>query len=532
MAAVATPNLAAAAAGRDIFLRGGNAIDAAVAAMLACCVVEPGMVGLGGYGGSMVAYLANSTSPAARGQTVAIDFDSRAPLAYRPKSFIDGAANYESGSLSITVPAVVAGLGMAANRFGTLPWSTVSEPAIALAEDGFTFSPKLSKRFDDWASKSDPASRQAIFPGGIPPAVGANWVQGDLARLLRQLATDGPRAFYHGDIARIIVEQVRKRGGILTAEDFETYRPTIIEPLSIEYRGHCVLTPPPPSGGLTTLQILKVLEQFDVSALEPWGAEYFHLAAEASKLCWQDRSVYLGDPEWESIPVDRLLSLAAARDKAEQIKRNWKAVRKAAAGDPLGPHDTVNVLAADTAGNIVSVTATHGYLFGSGIAIDGLGLVMNHGMSRFDPDPGSPNAAAPGKRMYHNMSPTIVLGRDGEPLAAVGLPGGPKIVTVTAQLIVSLIDFRSPPTAAVRAGRIHCEADEPIAVSSAVPESVIEELRKIGHSVRRGQDVGGPPAEVGGAANALFLEPGSGAAMAASQAGDGAAVTIDLAATA
>ena len=186
----------------------------------------------------------------------------------------------------------------------------------------------------------------------------------------------------------------------------------------------------------------------------------------------------------------------------------------------------MNVVAADAAGNIVSVTATLGYLFGSAVVIDGLGLIMNHGMSRFDLTPGSPNAPAAGKRMAHNMAPTVVLGRDDRPFAAVGLPGGPKIVTVTAQLVSSLVDFGATPADAVRAGRIHAESDGPIAVSSAVPDSVIEQLRAMGHAVRRGQDVGGPPDEIGGPANVLVIDPRTGAVSAASQAGADAAVTI------
>jgi gamma-glutamyltranspeptidase/glutathione hydrolase len=166
-------------------------------------------------------------------------------------------------------------------------------------------------------------------------------------------------------------------------------------------------------------------------------------------------------------------------------------------------------------------------MFGSAVVIDGMGLVMGHGMSRFDLVEGSPNAPAAGKRMQHNMSPTVLLGPDGRACAAVGLPGGPKIVTVTAQLVVNLVDFKATPSLAVGAGRVHAEADEPLAVSSAVPDAVIEELRAMGHTVRRGQDVGGPPDEIGGQANALVLDPHTGAASAASQAGEDAALTVD-----
>jgi gamma-glutamyltranspeptidase/glutathione hydrolase len=526
-AAIATPHPAAAAAGREILMRGGNAIDAAVAAMLTCCVAEPSMVGLGGYGGSMVAFMASPVA-SAPGGPVAIDFDSLAPLAYQPGVYGNDRRKYDTGYLSITVPAVVAGLDLALTRFGTLPWAAVSGPAIALAEGGLPVTAQLKRQLDDWAQKADPVSRRALFPRGAPPNAGEMWVQQDLAGLLRRLSEDGPTAYYHGDIPRAIVRQVQAHGGILAEADFTAYRPAVVEPLEIDYRGHRVLTPPPPSGGLTSLQILKTLEQFDLSAIPPWKTEYFHLVAEAAKLSWQDRSTYFGDPEFSPIPIGRLLSLEAARDKAGRI-RQARVLPGARGGiiAPSSPH-TVNILTADTVGNVVSMTATLGYLFGSAVVIDGLGLIMNHGMSRFDLNLDSPNAPAAGKRMFHNMAPTIVLGSDGGAFGAVGLPGGPKIVTVTAQLVASLLDFGATPAAAVAAGRIHAEADEPVAVSSAVSNEVMEELRALGHTVRRGQDIGGPPAEIGGIANALVIDPESGKALAASQAGKEAALTVDV----
>src|SRR5947209_4708292 len=361
-AAVATPHPAAAAAGRDLLLRGGNAVDAAVGAVLACCVATPGAVGLGGYGGSLVAYLANER------KAVAIDFDSRAPLAYRPELFGGEWAKYDRGYLSVTVPAVVAGLALALERFGTLPWAAVSEPAVALAEGGVPVTAELKAQLDKWATKADPVSRRALFPDGAVPAAGAVWVQRDLAGLLRRLAAEGPGAFYRGEIPRAIVRQVREHGGILAEEDFERYRPAVVEPLAIEYRGHRVLTPPPPSGGLTSLQILKTLEQFDLSRLEPWGADYFHLVAEAARPAWQDRVQYLGDPDVAPAPVERLLSEETARARAARIRQDGIA-RTTTPLRPSPPH-TVNVLTADAAGNVVSMTATLGYLFGSTVVID------------------------------------------------------------------------------------------------------------------------------------------------------------------
>jgi gamma-glutamyltranspeptidase/glutathione hydrolase len=519
-AAIATPHPAAAAAAREVFLRGGNAIDAAVGAMLGCCVALPGSVGLGGYGGSLVAYLA------AEETTIAIDFDSRAPLAYRPERFAGGARAYSEGSLAITVPAVVAGLALALERAGTMTWAAVSEPAIALAECGVTVSLTLNARLEKWAAAADDRSLRALCPEGRVPAAGTTWVQPDMARLLRRLAQDGPEAFYQGEIPRQIVRQVRDSGGILTEDDFARYRPEVVAPLRIRYRGVEVVTAPPPSGGLLSLQMLRTLEQFDLSGLTPWGAEYLHLVAGSARLAWRDRARFVGDPDATAIPIARLLSDDSARERAAEIRRG--AIGGPGPRLPAGSPHTVNVVAADAAGNVVSLTATQGALFGSKVVIAGLGLVMGHGMSRFDLTPGSPNAPAAGKRMAHNMSPTVLLDPGGRPWAAVGLPGGPKIVTVTAQLVSGLVDFHASPAQAVTAGRVHVEGEEPLAMSSAVSDAVIEELRARGHAVRRGQETGGPPSEVGGEANALVRDPETGSLAAASQAGDDAALVVPL----
>jgi gamma-glutamyltranspeptidase/glutathione hydrolase len=277
---------------------------------------------------------------------------------------------------------------------------------------------------------------------------------------------------------------------------------------------------------LTSLQILKVMEQFELSNLEPWGAEYFHLFAEAAKQSWHDRLAYFGDPNVTSIPIDRLLSEEAAREKAARIDK-CSVVRFPGTTSPSPPH-TANVVVADSEGNVVSVTATQGYLYGSTVVIDGLGLVMGHGMSRFDLAEGSPNAPAAGKRMFHNMAPTVLLAAGNRPWAAIGLPGGPKIVTVTAQLVASLVDFHVAPLVAVSAPRVHVEADEPIAISATVPEPVIERLRATGHTISLGQIVGGLPEEIGGKANAIVIDSAKQDMLAASQAGEAAAITIDM----
>jgi gamma-glutamyltranspeptidase/glutathione hydrolase len=456
------------------------------------------------------------------GRCSAIDFDSRAPLAYRDELFADdwaGKSNY--GYLAVTVPAVIAGLAAALREFGTLSWRDATARALELAHDGFPTDKHARRGLEQWHEKADDVSRRAFFPDGIPQ-VGKPCVQRDLATMLRRLADEGPDAFYRGEIPRRIAKQVHDHGGILTEADFESYKPRVVEPLRINYRGYDLFTPPPPSGGVTMLQILKTLELFDLRALERWGAPYLHLVAEASKISFAERHRVLGDPDFVKMPLDELLSKDSAAARAAKIRRDD--IRTGL--EPLidsNPH-TSNVSVIDRDGNVVSLTATQGFQFGSRVVIEGLGLVMGHGMSRFNFAPDHPNRPQPGKRMHHNMSPTIAL-KDGKPFAAVGLPGGTKIVTVTAQLLINLIDFHCSAAQTVAAPRIHGEAGTDIAVSGSLAPGIVRELEAIGHKVTLGQSIGGPPNEVGGPANAVVADA-KGHLTAASAAAPDAALVM------
>jgi gamma-glutamyltranspeptidase/glutathione hydrolase len=512
-AAVAAGHPLGVDAGVEIFRNGGNAIDAAVASMLALCVVIPGSVGIGGYGGSAAICVAkrNGSRLSALGyqqeqyssrqpisdsrqpQVVAVDFDSRAPLAFRDGVVTADPQSSYYGPRSVTVPAVVAGLDLILRQFGTMSWRQVSHPAIRLAEDGFEFDFEHQRHFDRWAPKFDAAMLESFFPAGAATKIGDRWHQPDLARLLQKLADDGPGAFYEGEIARTIVRYLSDRGGVLTEEDFRAYRPQLGEPAQCSLRGCDLFTPPPPSGGITSLEIVQTVDRLLVDVgVEPWTGQYFHMLAEVTKLCWRERHRSLGDPDFVSIPIDELISDRAAVARAEQVAKLGDEILPPSPQPPAlsSPH-TANVIATDADGNLISLTATQGWMYGSHLVVDGLGLIMNHGMSRFDYVPGHPNAPAPGKRMQHNMSPTIVL-HNGEPNLAFGLPGGPKIVSVTAQIALDLIAFGAPPAAAIDAPRLHTDGDEPIAVSQHMPDSVIAELEKYGHTIRREDDLGGP----------------------------------------
>jgi gamma-glutamyltranspeptidase/glutathione hydrolase len=491
-AAVATGHPLGAAAGLELLGEGGNAIDAAVAAMLAMCVVVPGAVGIGGYGGSAVIFDARSR------RVVAVDFDSRAPVAFRDGLVTADADSNYYGARAVTAPAVVAGLDFILREFGAKSWAQASQPAIQLADEGFEFDTEHARYFARCAPKFDEQSIKSLFPDGVLE-VGGRWRQPDMARLLGRLAVDGPSAFYHGEIARAIVRYVRDRGGILSEDDFQFDLVQIEDAVGAELRGVHLYTPPPPSGGITSLSIAQTVEQFDARELQSGGA-FFHVLAETMKLCWKERHSSLGDPAFVPIDLDRLVSRQAAELRAGKIRAG-----RISRGEPTAnpsPH-TANVIAMDAAGNLISLTATQGWMYGSHLVVDGLGLVLNHGMSRFDYRAGHPNAPAPGKRMQHNMSPMIGL-RDGRPAYAFGLPGGPKIVNVTAQLALATIGFGATPAEAIAAPRLHTDGNEPLSVSQHMPETVVAELEKLGHSVRREEDMGGP-------VNVLAIDAKSGA---------------------
>lgn len=487
--AIATSSRQAGQAARDVLKKGGNAIDAAVAALLVMCVVEPKLVGIGGYGGSFIVYDART------GRVRAIDSDTRAPRKFDSATFTERTANY--GYLAVGVPGVVAGIDLALREYGSRPFKDLAKYSLVLAEKGLKVLPSMSHSLDALAKVMDPSSRQAYFPNGVP-AAGGSWVQTDLARLIRRLGDEGPASFYTGETAATIARQIQANGGALAEEDFHGFHATDVEPLHISYRGHDLYTPPLPSGGLTSLSILKTLEQFDSSQIAPWGARFIELFAGASNLAWGERSQYLGDPDFVNVPVEELLSEKRAIARAEIL-------RNGTTNTPPQPKEsshTVNLVVIDENQNLVSWTATQGGSFGSHVAIEGLGLLLGHGMSKFAFKSPHPNYPIGGKRPQHNMSPLIVI-RDGKPYAGLGMPGSKAIVTVTAQMVVNLIDFKATPQKAVSPPRIHTEGSEPIEITDDMPDLVLKELRKRGHKLKIQRFLGDE-------ANIVVVDPATG----------------------
>jgi gamma-glutamyltranspeptidase/glutathione hydrolase len=496
--AISTPRAEARDAAAEILAKGGNAVDAAVAALTTLAVVQTSSVGIAGYGGSIVIYSSKDK------KVSAIDFDSRAPLALNPEKL--NKENSLHGYLATGVPGIVAGLQLALKNHGTLGWNIVTQHAYELADKGIVVDVKLNHALQGFVKHADKASITAYLPNGVPE-VGSIWQQKDLARVIKAIGDGGADAFYKGNIAKQIVKSIQANGGILTEEDFANFQAKEVEPIKITYRGNEIYAAPVPAAGITSLSILKTLEQFDIPSLKSFGTDYFTLFARTSQLVWEERFRLLGDPDFVKFSSDDLLSEKSAIERARKIREGKVLVTNHEGTDPL---HTVNVVVIDKDQNIVSLTATQGDSYGSLVAVPGTGLVFGHGISRFDLTSG-PNYPAPGKRPQHNMTPVVVL-RDGKPLSGLGLPGGRYIVTVTAQLLVDILDFKLTPQQAVTSPRIHNEGDSIIKVTKDIPYNEVKELESKGFKVKQESELGGP-------ANVIIIDQSTGKIDAASQAG-------------
>lgn len=478
--AIASPHSLANAAAAEIFTAGGNAFDAAAATCLTLCVIAPQSVGLAGYGGTAIGFLGDKKIP------VAIDFDSCAPIAYRDEIFADPKTR-RFGYLAVTVPAVIAGLDMVLREYGTISFAQAIRHAGQIAERGFVPDPILHKEMELFTTRAQCEALDCFFgPGGLP-IPNQHWVPPDLAKTIQRLISDGPADFYRGGLARQIIADIQAHGGILTLEDLDRYTPRLVEPLHLRYRNCDLYTPPPPAGGMTVFQILNILSHIDPAQLKTLDTRSLHLIAESLKIGWQDRDL-LGDPDFTPLPIGDLLSEFKAKQGAAQILTGK--IGSTSARADSGIH-TVNICAFDNQNNGISLTATTGFLFGSQCVTAGTGLVLGHGMSRFDYIKGHPNSPAPLKRMQHNMAPCLAI-ENGRPKFFIGMPGGTRIISVTAQMAVELIDMQMPPDQITAAPRIHTEGAEPLTVTESLSQSLADGLTRSGHKLSTEKTVGGP----------------------------------------
>ena len=477
--------------GRDILAQGGNAIDAAVAVAFAMGVCEPNANGIGGGGFMMI-------RDGKTGKCVFLDFRENAPAAATPAMYTpkEPGSNFDVnlgnvyGGKAVAVPGEVAGLLYALEHYGTMTPKQVISPAADLAREGFVVTPLLNADMEEHAPqlKQYGDGWKIYLQDGEAYPVGSTLRNPDLANTLDKIAEGGKDAFYKGEIADKIIAQVQKDGGVLTHADLEGFTVRVLEPVRGTYRGYeLISSPPPSSGGTHVLQILNVLENFDISALEVNSVEYLHLFSEVFKLCYADRAAYMGDPNFVQVPLNGLLSKDYAKELAARV--DLSRAQPPAPGDPWKHESmsTTHFSIADKDGNLVAVTRTINHFFGSCVVPEGTGFLLNDEMEDFTLDPNSKNAVAGGKVPLSCMSPTFIL-KDGKPFAVLGSPGGIRIISSVVQVISKMIDHGMTLEEAVGSPRIGDDQTDLMIYESRIAPEVIEKLKEMGHPVKAYDD--------------------------------------------
>ena len=491
---VVTNHPLASAAGAQMLLAGGNAIDAAVASLFALTVAEPMMVGVLGGGLSHIRL--------ADGRHVVIDNLSTAPGHAAPDMYdclSDEIGRQRDtrdrenvvGARAVAVPGALKGWCEALARFGTLPLAEVLQPAIGLAERGFVVTPYLSNCITDNAADlaRDPSLAAMLLPGGQPLQPGMRLVQPDYAASLKSIAAEGPQALYGGRLGRALTDYMAANGGLIDQADLANYRIELREPIRGSYRGYEIIGPPPPSSsGVHVTQMLNILEGYDIGALGFGSTDAVHLLAEALKIAFADRAVATADPAFVKVPVEKLIDKGYADERRALVEmgraKSWTA--GISGGESA---DTTHVTVADAMGNVVSATQTINGLFGACVQIPGTGMIANNYMFNFDPHPGRALSISPGKRVFTSMAPMMAV-KDGRLAFALGLPGALRIFPSALQAIVNLIDHRMTLQEAVEAPRVWTEGGV-LELEEAIPEDVAQELAARGHKVMRSPRVAG-----------------------------------------
>lgn len=487
---VSTSKFEASKIGRDILIKGGNAIDAAVAAGFALGVVEPNSSGIGG-GGFMVIRSAKT------GETVFIDFRERAPKKSKPEMWEVGpdgkviGNQKDEGGKAAGIPGEVAGLLYALEKYGTMSREEVIRPAVNLAKNGFIVTPTLSadmKNKFDKLEKYPETAKVFLTAEGLPYEVGENFKNKDMAKTLEIIIKKGKDGFYKGEVAEAIVKTLNKYDGVFTMEDLANYKPLIKKPVVGNYRGYEIISSPSPSsGGAIVIEILNILENFNVGALKVNSPEYLHLFSEAYKLAYADRAKYMGDSAYVPVPMKGFISKAYAKEVAKSIDLNK--AKDGVAHDPwiYESQDTTHYSIADKEGNMVSVTKTVNGLFGNSVVASGYGFVLNNEMDDFVTGAGHPNSIEAGKAPLSSMSPTVVL-KDGKPFMVLGSPGGTKIISTVSQVISRVIDHGMSMQEAIDTPRLYDNTSNKMGIETRVSNDVIKKLEEMGHIVVKTSD--------------------------------------------
>lgn len=503
----------AAEAGAEILRQGGSAIDAAVAIAFAVGVVEPFMSGVGG-----IAFLVHRDG--ATGETVCLDGSAYLPAAIRPDMFElldedqrsglygwratrDDAAN--TGWLTPAVPGMPALCDAAHQRWGRLDWDDLIAPAIRLASKGFEVNLYVASSTSASYERLGrfPESKRTFFKAnGAPlaPAMGGPGdllVQEDLARTLELIAREGARTVYDGEVAALIAKDMATNGGVMTLDDLAAQRTLEYAPSSIDYRGYEVIGQLPNTGDATVMEALNIVGGYELGQLGFQSAEAAHLTIEAIRRAFLDRLRWLGDATLQPVPYEGVISQEYAARVRESLDPEL-ANPDAAAGDPWafdpaegpgvsiragngGESNTTHINVIDKDRNMVSLTSTLGALFGSGVVVKDTGIVLNNGAMWFDPEPGAVTSIGPNKRILSAASPTLIV-RDGRPFAAIGAPGGRRVISAVYQVVLNLVDFQRGMQGAISAPRVHSEGAA-VEISTRYPQAAIDGLERMGHDL-------------------------------------------------
>ncbi|MEK5067058.1 gamma-glutamyltransferase [Sporosarcina sp. FSL K6-1508] len=496
---VATAHPLASQIGADVLRNGGNAIDAAVAIQFALNVTEPMMSGIGG-GGFLMYYDADKE------ETSIINSRERAPAGATPDMFLDEKGEpipfgeRATGGKAVGVPGTLKGLEEALERWGTRSMDELIDPAIQLASEGFPIDIVLADAIADNKEVLNKTAAGIVFaPNGKPLKEGDKLVQKDLAKTFKLIKSGGTDAFYKGEIAKAVAGVVQKYEGSMTADDIAAYDVRIDKPIWGDYKGYQIASmPPPSSGGVFLLQMLSILDGFDLSQYDVKSWEKYHLLAEAMHLAYADRAAYAGDPEFVEVPLKGLLHPDYIKQRQDLIKLT-SVIEKPIAGDPWRyegkktagisvqqPDDkkqgeTTHFTVADQWGNVVSYTTTIEQLFGTGIMVPGYGFMLNNELTDFDAIPGGANQVEPNKRPLSSMTPTIVF-KDDKPVLTVGSPGGSTIITSVLQTIIHSIEYDMELKAAIEEPRIFTNNTTSYRYEKGIPNKVLDYLNKMGHN--------------------------------------------------
>ncbi|MEM7036697.1 MAG: gamma-glutamyltransferase [Bacteroidota bacterium] len=498
---VVTAHPEASKIGLEILRKGGHAVDAAVAVQFALAVSFPYAGNIGG-GGFMLIHDADSDTQ------YSIDYRERAPIGASRDMYLDENGDVDSNRsryshLSSGVPGTVRGFWLAHQKGGRLPWKRLLQPAIEQARNGIVVSFDLStmlKLRHEYLCRTEAACQYFYKEGGVPYEPGELLVQSDLANSLELIAELGPDAFYKGPIAKLITAEMQRGGGLVDKASLENYEPAIRGVVRGNYRGHEVVTmPPPSSGGIHVVQMLNILEHFDVAEMGVGSADSVHLLAEAMRLAYADRSKHLGDPDFWEVPSAWLTSKDYGRELAASISMELARDSEEVAPGVAPAHeseDTTHYSVIDADGNVVSNTYTLNFSYGSGIAVEGAGFLLNNEMDDFSSKPGVPNAFGllggeanaieAGKRPLSSMTPTIVFAEDGEPWFATGSPGGSRIITSVLQVIVNSIDHDMNLAMAGASPRIHHQwFPDVLLMEQGFSPDTVDLLEERGHNIEQ-----------------------------------------------